>query len=34
MSNSNSGNYVLLTRLADDFAARYRAGGDRTLGRS
>jgi WD40 repeat protein/serine/threonine protein kinase len=26
MSTSGSGNYVLLTRLADEFAARYRAG--------
>jgi eukaryotic-like serine/threonine-protein kinase len=26
MSASSSGNYVLLTRLADEFAARYRAG--------
>jgi hypothetical protein len=26
MSTSGSANYVLLTRLADEFAARYRAG--------
>src|SRR5215468_5479441 len=26
MSSSGSANYVLLTRLADEFAARYRAG--------
>src|SRR5215831_4150185 len=26
MSTSGSGNYVLLTRLADEIAARYRAG--------
>src|SRR5438132_13209984 len=26
MSSSGSSNYVLLTRLADEFAARYRAG--------
>ena len=26
MSTSSSANYVLLTRLADEFAARYRAG--------
>ena len=26
MSTSSSANYVLLTKLADEFAARYRAG--------
>ena len=26
MSTSGSANYILLTRLADEFAARYRAG--------
>jgi len=26
MSTSGSANYVLLTRIADEFAARYRAG--------
>ena len=27
MATDNSANYILLTRLADEFAARYRAGG-------
>ena len=33
MSTSGPANYVLLTRLADEFAARYRAG-ERQVSRS